>query len=333
LRLAGFLGLTEQQFARVMHDVESDPLFRRLFAPPDARCRVISHKRFKGTRFLLHFALLNEAVSPDPGGMDIEALVRRHPDVIPLIRRIGRENFEKYFVYNDDVLSATAIGAACGIAAEEVLRIHRLMDDVSLQGEFFHPSTVAAPGGLPCCRIASIDRDGIIHFYSPQFARGAYAVDYERLKELRQNGYFSANELAALNPLLSKIRLLNARKATIARVIEKIAEKQRAYLLSGEEKDLVAFTQRELARALGVSDSLVSRALFRRSIGFLDEREQPLSFFFPNRKEIRKTLIRRILQERGGVVSDRTIRDILKDEFCIVVARRTVNSCRNELLH
>jgi hypothetical protein len=330
IRLSGCMELAEQEFTRFVLEVENDPLFRKLYAPARKEHRVIGCKKFRGTRFLIDFLPLNEAIIRDPGNLEIETLMQRHRQAVPLVQRIGRENFENFFIFDDGAATSTK-SAACGITDEEVHLIDRFTDDLSLYGEFYRLSPVAGQEELPCCRIAVIERDLTVSLCSPKFAAGRYVVDYGRLKVLKKNGHFTGQELAAVDTLLASVEMINAKKTTVLRILEKVVEKQQAFLLSGDERDRAVYTQRELARDLGLSDSLVSRALYRRSLGFCGKREMPLQFFFPNGRTVRKVLVRRILEERGETLSDRELQDLLKTRHGIAVARRTINSYRGRL--
>jgi len=91
--------------------------------------------------------------------------------------------------------------------------------------------------------------------------------------------------------------LVNSRKTTIYQVIQNIIEAQYNFFQSGNLKDLKFLTQASLAEKIGVEASLISRAISGKAIRIPQGRETSLKTFFPTKKQLRKELIREIIEQ------------------------------------
>jgi len=134
--------------------------------------------------------------------------------------------------------------------------------------------------------------------------------------------------------------LVNSRKTTIYQVIQNIIEAQYNFFQSGNLKDLKFLTQASLAEKIGVEASLISRAISGKAIRIPQGRETSLKTFFPTKKQLRKELIREIIeQEKTNLqnkiikkpYSDGEIRKKLKEDYGISVSRRSVSEWRLDL--
>jgi RNA polymerase sigma-54 factor len=330
------MSLPEEKFGVFIRDLENDPLFRKLagYAAPGYQ-KVIRLSRFPQAGFSFQFCNLREELNRDTSGCDVEALVGRSGEAAAVIRRMGLEKFETCFLYADGNRPAGDIAAACGLTVEDVAKVHALLNDISVHTEFFYPSVIRPEARVRYSRIAAVEDDGagrlIPKFYSPRFAAGKYQVDVPLLDSLKKGGFFSAEEEARLFSFLGKLELVNSRKSTLYQIVLRIIERQRAYLLSGDERRLVPCTQAELARTIGVDESIISRAIHGKSIVTPRLDEKPLRFFAPSRKMVRTRFIREIIAARDGKITDNDIRAILKEQYGISVSRRTVNASRTPL--
>lgn len=134
--------------------------------------------------------------------------------------------------------------------------------------------------------------------------------------------------------------MVNSRKTTIYQVIQNIIEAQYNFFQSGNLKDLKFLTQASLAEKIGVEASLISRAISGKAIRIPQGRETSLKTFFPTKKQLRKELIREIIeQEKTNLqnkiikkpYSDGEIRKKLKEDYGISVSRRSVSEWRLDL--
>jgi len=134
--------------------------------------------------------------------------------------------------------------------------------------------------------------------------------------------------------------LVNSRKTTIYQVIQNIIEAQYNFFQSGNLKDLKFLTQASLAEKIGVEASLISRAISGKAIRIPQGRETSLKTFFPTKKQLRKELIREIIEQEKTALqnkiikkpySDGEIRKKLKEDYGISVSRRSVSEWRLDL--
>ncbi len=134
--------------------------------------------------------------------------------------------------------------------------------------------------------------------------------------------------------------MVNSRKTTIYQVIQNIIEAQYNFFQSGNLKDLKFLTQASLAEKIGVEASLISRAISGKAIRIPQGRETSLKTFFPTKKQLRKELIREIIEQEKTALqnkiikksySDGEIRKKLKEDYGISVSRRSVSEWRLDL--
>ncbi len=89
-----------------------------------------------------------------------------------------------------------------------------------------------------------------------------------------------------------------------------------------------------------MNPSLISRAIRRKAIRIPQGRQIPIKILFPSRREIRKKLIKEIIEqekseiEKGALsksYSDEEIRGQLRRKNGIFISRRSVSECRKYL--
>lgn len=338
MKLANFMNLPEDEFAKFIREIENDPLFIRLTYPEDKTKKVITYRRLPHTDLATNFYELKENIAPDKTEFDAVSFLENKEEIISTIKKIGEERFKKYFLYNEDKISGKLIADECSLSLSEVKRINDFVNELSIRTEFFYPSTITPQ--IHYSKIASIEKDGsggfFIKYYSPNLARGEYSINYEKIAELKKDGTFPKSEIKALGKLLKKLELINLRKATIYQIIYHILQIQTNYLRSADWRKIKFFSQRELALKINVHPSVINRMIGFKSLGTPWGEEKPIKFFFGNRKSEVQGLIREIIEEepRPNLVrgySDEQIRNKLKNEHEIIIARRTVREYRNEL--
>ncbi len=123
-------------------------------------------------------------------------------------------------------------------------------------------------------------------------------------------------------------KCLQQRNHTLRRLMEMIATEQRNFILGGDG-DLRPLTRSRVARALGVHESTVSRAVAGKSIALPNGRIVPLAKFFDRSLSVRDQ-VRRIIESETHPLTDDEIAARLAEEG-VQVARRTVAKYRNML--
>ncbi len=325
---AQVLEMPEDDFLRLVKEVEQSPLFRRLFEHE----RVVRRERLPGSDVSRRLFDTEAMAAADTGSFDAESLLSTRQDLAGLARKVGPDKFKRYFLYPEPELSVEEIADACGLTTEEARRINSLVDDFSVAAEFYHPSALG-DRVVRYSRVAAIERGPggfVIGYYSPGHARGRYIIDYEKLARLKEAGAFTAAEARDLRDLLRKLEMINRRRDTLFRILETVIARQNLYLETGDPKALLPFTQREAARITGLAPSSISRCLAGRSVD-TPWGEKALRDFFPRPRRFRRELVARLIAGEEEPLSDELMRRRLRDNFGVAISRRAVASLRKEL--
>jgi len=324
------LEMPEEEFNKLIGEVESSPLFKRLYQEN----KIIHCQRYPRTDISSSFYQLNEEIAADTSTLDVESLLLNKEDIVRQIQRIGLKNFKRYFLYPEPEMSPEEIAQECNLELSEVQKINSLINELSILSEFHNPSTLNPERGIYYSKVASIERGSegfVIGYFSPSFARGRYSIDYERFEELRGNGAFSGTEVKEIRQLFRRLELINSRKDTITRILQEIVEKQVLYFESGDLKALLPFSQRELAKRIGLVPSSISRAIRGKSLDTPWGEEKALKDLFPRTRRFKKELVRHLLEAETELLSDGAIKAKLEQTFGASIPRRSVASLRKEL--
>jgi DNA-directed RNA polymerase specialized sigma54-like protein len=326
---ANLLEMPEDEFQKLVVEVERSPLFQRLYRQE----KLIRHQRAPRTDIASGFYKLREEMVAGKGSADVESLLLNKEPVVNQIKRLGLEKFKRYFLFPESGMADEEIAEKCGLAAAEVQKINRLIDELSILSEFYNPSALSS-GAVHYSKVATVHKDErgfVIGYSSASLARGRYSVDYGRFEELQAGGAFNEAERRQARQLFKKLELINNRKDTLTQILQNIIDKQALYLESGDLKTLLPFSQKELAKRIGLAPSSVSRAITGKSLGTPRGEEVPLKQFFPRPKRFRKELLKQLLETETGLLSDEAIRARLWQKFGVAISRRSVANLRQEL--
>ena len=326
---ATLLEMPEEEFQRLIAEIERSPLFQRLYQKE----KLIRHQRFTGTDISSSFYQLKEEAVADKGSLDVESLLLNKQHIIGHIQRLGLEKFKRYFLFPESEMTTEEIAKDCDLAVSEVQKINSLIDEFSILSQFYNPSALSS-GVVHYSKIASVEksREGFaIGYFSPSLARGRYSIDYERFEQSKAGGAFSETEIKQAMQLFRRLELINTRKDTVSQILQNIVEHQALYLESGDLRALLPFSQKELAKKIGLVPSSVSRAIRGKSIDTPWGKEIPLKHFFPRPKRFRKELLKQLLETEEGLLSDEAIKVKLWEKFGVAISRRSVASLRKEL--
>jgi len=331
LEQANLLEMPEEEFNRLTTEVESSPLFKKLYRKE----RIVRYQRYPKTDLSSRFYQLNEEIAAGSTGiLDIETLLSDKEGIVRQIQKIGLDNFKRYFLYPELGVSVEEIAKECNLELPEVGKINSLINEFSVMSEFYHPSTLSSGRGIHYSKVASIERgpEGfVIGYISPSYARGTYSIDYGRFEELKGDGAFSAPETREIKQLFKRLELINSRKDTVTRILQGIVEKQALYFESGDGKALLPFSQKELAKRIGLVPSSISRAISGKSLETPGGEEKALRDFFPRPRMFRKELVKQIFETGEELPSDEAIKAKLEQKFGVSISRRLVASLRKEL--
>jgi DNA-directed RNA polymerase specialized sigma54-like protein len=326
---ANLLEMPEDEFQRLIAEIERNPLFQRLYQKE----KLIRRQRFPRTDVSSGFYELKEEIIANRGSLDVESLLLDKELLVSQIQKLGLERFKQYFLFPESGMTAEEIARECNMAVSEVQKINSLIDEFSIMSEFYNPSALSSKA-IHYSKVATVEKDEegfIIGYFSASSARGRYSVDYERFEELKASDTFTEAESKEARQLFKKLELINSRKDTLTQVLQNIIDKQALYLESGDLRTLLPFSQKKLAQKIGQAPSSVSRAIRGKSIDTPWGEEIPLKHFFPRPKRFRKELLRQLLETEEGPLSDGAIKAKLWEKFGVAISRRSVASLRKEL--
>jgi len=326
---ATLLEMPEDEFHKLIAKIEQSPLFKRLHQ----REKLVRYQRFPRTDISSSFYQLKEEIVADKGSLDVESLLLNKEHIVRQVQKLGLAKFKQFFLFPESGMPLEEIARECDLDVSEVRKINSLIDELSIMSEFYHPSNITS-GGIHYSKVASVEKDGegfVISYFSASAARGRYSIDYEKFEELKASGALTEAEDKEARQLFKKLELINSRKETISQILQNIIAKQALYLESGNSRSLLPFSQKELAKKIGIAPSSVSRAIRGKSIDTPWGQETPLKHFFPRPKEFKRELLKQLLETDNEFSSDEAIRTKLWEKFGVAISRRTVANLRKEL--
>jgi hypothetical protein len=209
----------------------------------------------------------------------IQRFVDRH--------HLNRAAFERDFLAGD--LEAGDLARRYQIDEPEVAQTMATLERLFIAdaGHRAPPARPAVPPTRPreaTAPVARVAVDGRDHLPRLRYADDAgydarYRLDMGRLEALPRGERSRARSLA------QQLALVNQRRSLVCRIVRFVCDRQRRYLLTGEEADLLPLTQADIARGLGEAESTISRALRRKTIETPHGRRE-LAFFCRRKAEI-----------------------------------------------
>lgn len=341
IKLSNFMEIPEEEFRQQINQIESHPIFKKLVTPDDQQSKIISYQRFPQTDINRNFCQLNEEITTDSKSPDLSPLLEKRKELIPHIKKIGLDNFKKFFLYQDDDSSTEEIAQTCKIAPAKVKAIRELMDELYIL-DLTHPTPAISSAASKShgVKIASIEQDNEtsgdqpvfkIGYFSPHYARGRYIINYKKLVELKSQNEFSKSDFKEIERLVKHIELINARQTILYSIIKKILDVQTEYFKTGDADSLKPLTQQMLARHLSVHRSTINRTVNHKYIETPWGEEKYLKFFLINQKHFVKIILVQITKDSSVNLADDIIKNLLKEKYNINLARRTICSYRHEL--
>lgn len=341
INLGKFMSLPEDDFQKLIKEIEIDPLFKRLAT---AETKVIQRKRLPGTSLAKFKTIpLDPAITPSRDTLEVESFLTQEEELISTIKKLGVDRFKKYFLDNVSEMTLEEIAGECDLTVEEVRKVNSFVDRFYLQAESGGLPRDQRPQRIYYSTIASVEREEggfSIGFFFPEIVEGRYIINLDRLEEMKRAGAFDKSDIKKIKILFDKLRLVNSRETVIYRIVQKIIEVQRDFLESGNSMDLKFLTQASLGKKVGTDASLISRAINRKAVRTPQGREISLKTFFPTKKEIGKELIRQIIVQEETEMqnkiikkpySDGQIQKKLKEDYALSISRRSVSEWRMDL--
>ena len=341
MKLAEFMSLPEEEFRKLIQEVENEPLFKKLMR---SEIKIIRYKKLPWTKIAQPKMLpLDPTITPSRDTLEVESFLAQEKDLVSTIKKLGLDRFKKYFLDGVAGITSKEVARECGLILETVKKINDFVDKFYLESKLTGSPQDNRTARIYYSTIASIEKNNgglSIGYFSPEMAKGRYLIDFDRVEKIKKVRIFAKDEIRKIDSLLNKLRLINSRKTTIYEVIQNLIEVQRDFVLSGDLKDLKAFTQVSLSRKMEVNPSLISRAINRKAIRTPQGRQISLKTLFPSQREIRKKLIREIIEQEKNEIqnrslskaySDEEIRTQLRKKYGTSISRRSISDCRKNL--
>lgn len=333
------LNLAEPDVAKLIKEIEGDPLFNQMLYPSQREWKVLKFQPHPRTRLSPSFYEVDDRTAAGGESTDVSALLEERKGVLALIQKIGQENFEKHFLRAGEALAPEALAETLGIAPADVKRLQDFLLAFSVQAEFFDPSSLpnSTRPQTPGRRVTRLARLGMgengevtFDLMSPHLARGRYDIHYERFQSLADQGSLTPEKRRHMKAFIRRLELINWRQNTLFRIVDLICHAQRKYLGDKDTLKRAPFTQRQMAKKLAVAPSTVNRAIQDRSLVLPWGEEVLLEDLFPNRKTLCVEALETLeVQDKDfGKRSDRELQDVLKAAFGHAVPRRTLNTYR-----
>ncbi|MBI5630025.1 MAG: hypothetical protein HY921_03970 [Elusimicrobia bacterium] len=331
LRMAELIEMPEGDFAREVEKIEKDPLFCKLYFAGRENPGVIRRQRWPRGRLSGGFYELNERTAAASERVKVEELLEEKRRLLPKIRKMGQEAFERYFLYGTEPASLEEIAARTRLSLAEVRAIHDFILEIGAQTEFAGPAPEATAKAQNClARVSLEDGEPVFDFFSPYWARGLYQIRYDLLEDWKTDGRLAPAEVKRLPHLLKRMETANLRQNTLFRILESLTKLQAKFLTTRREDLKRPISLRNLAYRLDLAPSTVSRAASGRSLKLPWGDEAPLIALLPGRRNVlRQVLGRWLAQEPRD--TDAKLAQRLNKEYGIRVSRRTVNAVRNEV--
>ena len=344
IKLGNLFSLPEKEFVEYIKQIEEQEEFKELL-----NRRIVKYRKFSNVR-VGRSTQFKEGLN-SAKDFDLEELAERDPKGWQTVKevaiKLGEERFSDFLKGNE--LSIREIAEECDLSLEEAEIFTNFINRFQTHQVFFDPATSSVksvPSTSHFSRVAYIeDQGGELLIFpgddSQYLERGKYIIDYNHWETLIENGEMPLNKIKKILSLFRKLNMINHRITTLYRIIHQIKEKQSSFLISGNPKDKVPLTQRQMARALKVDPSTISRSVANKSMITPQGKEIPLKDFFSNGKEKINALIMDILKEEkkelkekalSNPLSDKQIKDRLEKNYGIHIARRTITKNRKEIL-
>ncbi len=347
MKLGHLFALPEEKFRQMVSELENDSLFKELMQ----EWKVISYKKFPGVR-VPSSVQFDEKMVPSRQPLDLEALLYKYPESLPILRKIGRTIGEDRFsrLLHGGEVDIGSIEVECGLTQEEIRIFKDFLDEFELEkitsgfseSEIKGNVSVSAPRILPIASLERIGSELVIypHSEASYLIKGRYSINYQRFEESYREAHLPQKKIDKISRVFKMLNLINRRTTSIYQIIYHIKQIQNEYLTSGDERLLKPLTQKQMADRVGVHPSTINRMIADKSIITPQKVEKPLKFFFQPKKENIKNYLGEIIEEESYLLekgllsrplSDEAIRSRLYRSFGFVISRRAVTKYRKEL--
>ncbi len=264
--------------------------------------------------------------------IDLIEFKEQNRDVVDLIKRIGEENYKKFFL-GLETYSFNRISKELNISIDDVKKIFDFTNSVFIQGEFYHSQKVSYDNEKIAKRYTTLAKIDLsksgefeVIYLSPSMFRGRYEISYDKLEDAFED--FSVSEIKKIKNIIREIEVLNLRNTSLHKILEFIIMFQKKFIITENFEDLKICTKNQLAKEINVTASTICRLVKDKSIILPSIKEYPLEFLLPNRKKIMLFFLTDLLFERQNL-KDKELIEVIKKRFGILLNRRTANYYKN----
>lgn len=326
VKLANYLSLKEEDVVNLITNLEQTEEFQKLVS-----LKIVSRTYFPKSVSVKTVYQYDDTITSSVYDTTAEILdvVAQNPDVVKLIRKIGQENYKKFFL-SYETYSFKEIAEQLKISVDEVKQIFEFTNNVLIYSELQYPVEHKIPEKkyIKIAKICYYKQQPVIVYYTPAMLRGQYVINYEKLHQTIDK--IPRSERTKIKKLIRELELLNIRKTTLHRILETIAIVQKEFLLTDSFERRRVLTQKKLAEIIGVNPSAVCRIIKDKVICGPTGKEYKLTTLIPTKKEVMTSVIKDLLYKmRKRKITDEKLRKIIYDTTGIILPRRTVNYYRN----
>jgi hypothetical protein len=219
------------------------------------------------------------------------------------------------------------------LSPEEGGSVSQFLLEFSSRAEFFHASSLSIDPPHCMTLVGQIikGRELSVAFFSPHLARGRYRVNETAIKSWLRDQFPKRSQGLQARKLLEKVRLINIRHSAFFRILSKAVDSQKNYLDTRDERRLEPVSAQDVARALDLSPSTVSRVIAGKSFLLPWGVETPISALLPGRHQVLLIAVEKVLEKAAHSLTDAQLTAVVRKDFHLKVSRRSINACRHEL--
>jgi len=337
VKLAQAIQMPEREWAKILQDIERNPVFQELFYSGAGTSRIISYKRYGRAELSQQFYDVSELNIAGNTVVSPEVLLEGRQQVLKRIQKIGRTNFERYFLYREESLPVEALTERLQLNKDDVQQIQDFILQMSVNAEFFHPTKLMGEQlAKPTCVghiLKNEDGSYSISFFSPHLARGRYEVNREELKKWIKERKLEKDQVAQLRKFVGIIDLLNLKQGAFMSCMEYVLGAQKEYFDTQDPAKLSPVSLRQVARILHFSPSTVCRTIGLRSVLLPWGHEVRIAHLMPGKRKVLVSIVEKFIESGQNTTTDLALTKKIVEGYGIKVSRRTVTACRHALGH
>jgi len=320
MKLSQMAAMSESEFEDLLKKLEKNRFFQLLKTSGALNLAEFPKARYAARRYAGYGLKLSGGGLPelsDGGG-----------DLVKLMQGIGQEKFEACFL-RDASMTDVERAEACDISVKDAVRLRDFVNRAYIQAEF--EGAAAAPAAEVFSAVAGIEIENgepVVAFFHREIWKGRYAVDENKLSEVLKG--LPVAEQDGVDKFLKRLALMDQRKTTLHRALERLISAQADYLRTGEPGRRVPLKQKELAAELGVHPSVLNRLISNKSLQMPWGTEIPMSVLLPTPKRINLERLYAISVENPEM-TDNELCSELKSRHGVALSRRSIAQYRKDL--